>query len=70
MNKLILSFAIISALGLSGCGSETIEDVKNELPDNGTPVTAPARVIFDPANAIISVPNDLLLNRVRSSAVL
>lgn len=62
MNKLILSFAIISALGLSGCGSETIEDVKNELPDNGTPVTAPARVIFDPANAIISVPNDLLFS--------
>lgn len=62
MNKLILRFAIISALGLSGCGSETIEDVKNELPDNGTPVTAPARVIFDPANAIISVPNDLLFS--------
>jgi Pla-1/cef family extracellular lipase len=62
MNKLVLSFAIISALGLSGCGSETIEDVKKEFSDNGTPVLAPARVIFDPANAIISVPNDLLFS--------
>jgi Pla-1/cef family extracellular lipase len=62
MNKLVLSFAIISTLGLSGCGSETIEDVKKEFSDNGTPVTAPARVIFDPANAVISVPNDLLFS--------
>ena len=62
MNKLVLSFAVISTLGLSGCGSETIEDVKKEFSDNGTPVTAPARVIFDPANAVISVPNDLLFS--------
>ena len=62
MNKIVLSFAIISTLGFSGCGSETIEDVKKDFSDNGTPVVAPSRVIFDPANAIISVPNDLLFS--------
>ena len=60
MKKLVLSLAIISALGLSGCGSETIEDVKKEVAENGTPVVASARVIFDPSNGVLSVPNDLL----------
>lgn len=60
MNKLVLSLAIISALGLSGCDSETIEDVKKDVAENGTPITAPARVIFDPSNGVMSVPNDLL----------
>ena len=60
MKKLVLSLAIISALGLSGCGSETIEDVKKEVAENGTPVVATARVIFDPSNGVLSVPNDLL----------
>ena len=60
MKKLVLSLAIISALGLSGCGSETIEDVKKDVAENGTPVVAPARVVFDPAGGVLSVPNDLL----------
>ena len=60
MNKLVLSLAIISALGLSGCDSETIEDVKKDVAENGTPITAPARVIFDPSNGVLSLPNDLL----------
>ena len=62
MKKLALSLAIISALGLSACDSETIEDVKNEVAANGTAVTAQARIIFDPANSILSIPNDLLLS--------
>ncbi len=60
MKKLVLSLAIISALGLSGCGSETIEDVKKDTAENGTPIVASARVIFDPAAGVLSVPNDLL----------
>jgi Pla-1/cef family extracellular lipase len=60
MKKLVISLAIISALGLSGCGSETIEDVKNDFAENGTPVLASARVVFDPSNGVLSVPNDLL----------
>ena len=62
MKKLVLSLAIISALGLSGCGSETIEDVKVDVAENSTPVVASARVVFDPSNGVLSVPNDLLFN--------
>jgi len=64
MKKLVLSLAIISALGLSGCDSETIEDVKNDVAENGTPVVASARVVFDPgaAEPRLSVPNDLLFS--------
>ena len=31
MKKLALSLAVISALGLSACDSESIEDVKQQL---------------------------------------
>lgn len=60
MKKLVLSLAIISALGLSGCGSETIEDVQKDFEENGTAIVASARVVFDPSNSVLSVPNDLL----------
>lgn len=59
MKKLVISLAITSALGLSGCGNETIQDVK-KAPE--TVVTPLARVAFDPSNAILSVPNDLLFS--------
>lgn len=62
MKKLALSLAIISAFGLSACNNETIEDVKKEVIDNGTGVTSLARVVFDPANGVLSVPNDLLFS--------
>ncbi|MBU2925661.1 lipase [Colwellia sp. 4_MG-2023] len=60
MKKLVLSLAIISALGLSGCDSETVEDVKQDAVENGAPIVAPARIVFDPAGGVLSVPNDLL----------
>ncbi|GAA6173032.1 lipase [Colwellia sp. KU-HH00111] len=60
MKKLVLSLAIISALGLSGCDSETIEDVKADVATSSTGVVASARVVFDPSNGVLSVPNDLL----------
>jgi len=62
MKKLLLSVAIISALGLSGCDNETIKDVKKEVAENTTPVLASARVVFDPGNGKLSVPNDLLFS--------
>lgn len=62
MKKLALSLAIISALGLSACDSETIEDVQKEVVENGTAVTPLARIVFDPANGVLSVPNDLLFS--------
>jgi Pla-1/cef family extracellular lipase len=60
MKKLIVSLAVISALGLSGCGSETIEDAKNDAVKNLTTVGSLARVVFDPAKGDLSVPNDIL----------
>lgn len=62
MKKLVLSLAIVSALGLSGCGSETNEDVIKDVAENGTPIVASARVVFDPSNGVLSVPNDLLFS--------
>jgi len=60
MNKLVISLAIASALGLSACDSESIKDVQKKVVDNNSAVLASARVVFDPSNSILSVPNDLL----------
>ncbi len=62
MKKLALSLAIISALGLSACDSETIEDVQNEVVENDSAVKPLARIAFDPgaAEPVLSIPNDLL----------
>ncbi|MGL5359293.1 MAG: VolA/Pla-1 family phospholipase, partial [Shewanella sp.] len=58
MKRLILGVAIASALGLTGCG----EDSYNELKDN-TPVLIPeSRMVFDPASAKVPLPNDLLFS--------
>lgn len=64
MNKLVLSLAIASTLGLSACGDETIKDVENEVVENGPAVTPSARVKFDPAAgaAGLSIPNDLIFS--------
>ena len=57
MKKLLLSLAIASVI--TGCGGgETLEDVKNDSP----PIIPSATVKFDPANSVISVPNDLLMS--------
>ncbi|WDE13663.1 VolA/Pla-1 family phospholipase [Thalassomonas haliotis] len=60
MKKLVLSLAICSALGLSGCGSESNSDVKQEVTENNTAVTANSRIAFNPTAGVVSVPNDLL----------
>ena len=60
MKKLVLSIAIAGALGLSGCDSESVKDVQNDVIDNGPVTTPTSRVIFDPSNGVLSVPNDLL----------
>jgi len=62
MNKLVLNLAIVSALGLSACDSETIKEVQADVAQDNTVFTAPARVIFDPSNGVLSVPNDLLFS--------
>ena len=60
MNKLTLSVAVAIALGLAGCGGETLDDIKQETGSNT--VKPFSRVVFDPAAATprLSVPNDLL----------
>ncbi|WP_440873934.1 VolA/Pla-1 family phospholipase [Thalassotalea sp. PLHSN55] len=60
MKKLVLSLAVISALGLSACDSESLEDAQNDAIENDTGISIAARVKFDPSNGDLSVPNDLL----------
>ncbi|MCO4798377.1 MAG: lipase [Colwelliaceae bacterium] len=62
MNKLVISLAIASTLGLSACDDESIKDVKKEIADNGPSIVIPGRVVFDPSLGIdgLSVPNDLI----------
>ena len=58
MKKLILSTSVALALGLTGCGGgESIEDI-NSSTDEVTPYS---RILFDPANGNLNVPNDLLM---------
>lgn len=58
MKKLLISTSIIAALGLAGCGGgETIEDLQADVV-----VQAPvSRIVFDPANGNLNIPNDLLM---------
>ncbi|MDQ9090838.1 lipase [Pseudoalteromonas haloplanktis] len=64
MKKMLLSLAITAAL--AGCGGgETLEDVKNDTP----PVIPAATVKFDPANGVVSVPNDLLMNDTKDGTI-
>ena len=69
MKKLALSLAIISALGLSACDSETIEDVQKEVAGNGSAVKQLARIVFDPSDGVLSIPNDLLLSGTKDGTL-
>ena len=62
MKKLVLSLAIASTLGLTACDDESIKDVQQETAENGAVLIEPARVVYDPANGVLSVPNDLLFS--------
>ncbi|PCI63616.1 MAG: lipase [Gammaproteobacteria bacterium] len=67
MKKLVISLAIASSLGLSGCGgNETIKDVVKAPVSVVTPL---ARVIFDPSNGVLSVPNDLLFSGTKDGTL-
>lgn len=61
MNKLLLSFAIASALGLAGCGGESLDEIKDDTQTGGEVQIPLSRVVYDPANGVLSPPNDLLL---------
>ncbi len=66
MKKLMISIAIASALSLSGCDNETIKDVRNHPANVVTPL---ARVVFDPSNGKLSVPNDLLFSGTKDGTL-
>jgi len=59
MNKLLVSLAVASALGLAGCG-DSLQDLKNDAVSNDTVLVPVSRVVFDPTAGRVSVPNDLL----------
>lgn len=58
MKKILLGACLTASLGLVGCGSdETLEEIREE-----TATQQPfARIVFDPANADLNIPNDLLM---------
>ena len=60
MNKLIVSLAVASALGLAGCGGDSLEDIKSDAVSDGTVLVPLSRVVFDPTAGKVSVPSDLL----------
>lgn len=62
MKKLMLSVAIASALGLSGCSGDSISDIKEDVVNNGEAQLPLSRISFDPANSVVPVPNDLLFS--------
>jgi Pla-1/cef family extracellular lipase len=63
MKKLMLSVAIASALGLTGCGGgDTVAEVKADVIKSGQAQLPLSRISFDPANAVVPVPNDLLFS--------
>ena len=63
MKKLLLSVAIASALGLTGCGGgDSIAEIKADVVKNGAAQLPLSRIDFDPSKAAVPVPNDLLFS--------
>lgn len=65
MKRLILGVAIASALGLTGCG----EDSYNELKDKTDPLVPESHMVFDPANSKVPLPNDLLFSGTKDGTL-
>ena len=65
MKRLILGVAIASALGLTGCG----EDSFNELKDKTEPLVPESHMVFDPANSKVPLPNDLLFSGTKDGTL-
>ncbi|MDN4501189.1 lipase [Alteromonadaceae bacterium BrNp21-10] len=58
MKKLLISSTLAAVMSLSGCGGgETLDDVHSSTPE-AKPF---ARVVFDPSNSDLNIPNDLLM---------
>ncbi|MBU2976956.1 VolA/Pla-1 family phospholipase [Alteromonas sp. C1M14] len=59
MRKLMISTSVALALGLAGCGgsNDTLEDIIADTPVE----TAFSRIVFDPSNGNLNIPNDILM---------
>lgn len=58
MNKLLISTSVLAALGLAGCGGgDSLEEIRDDAPVQ-TPFS---RIVFDPGNGNLNIPNDLLM---------
>ena len=68
MNKLAISLAVALALGLTGCGGESLDDIKQEEQGSVKPLS---RVVFDPGASTprLSVPNDLLFQNTKDGTL-
>lgn len=67
-SRIALTLAV-SALLMTACGGSSNSDRANPTPpsnnDNGTPVTGVLTARFDPSNAVLPMPNNLLLSGTR-----
>ncbi|MCZ4338777.1 VolA/Pla-1 family phospholipase [Shewanella colwelliana] len=58
MKRLFLGVAIASALGMTGCSEDSVE----ELTEKTQPLIPESHMVFDPANGKVPLPNDLLFS--------
>lgn len=70
MKRLILGVAIASALGLTGCGEDSI----NELVEKAEPLIPVSHIAFDPGNIdpakrTLPLPNDLLFSGTNDGTI-
>ncbi|WP_111980050.1 VolA/Pla-1 family phospholipase [Algibacillus agarilyticus] len=61
MKKLLISLSIASSLGLSGCSDDqSLSSIQKESAENT--VIPATRVLFNPSDGELSIPNDLLFS--------
>ncbi|WP_133037689.1 VolA/Pla-1 family phospholipase [Shewanella fodinae] len=58
MNRRIVVAAVMAAFGLTACGGDSYDELK----DNTEPLVPETHLVFDPANSAVPIPNDLLLS--------
>ncbi|GGJ05426.1 lipase [Shewanella hanedai] len=67
MKRLFLGVAIASALGLTGCGGDSVDELRDKAENKGEILIPESHIAFDPGNAdpakrTLPVPNDLLFS--------
>lgn len=57
MNKLLISSSVLAALSIAGCGGDSLKEIN----ENAVAQTPFSRIVFDPSNGNLNIPNDLLM---------